>query len=188
MKISYKGYFIIVTLIPVIILLGMTIQPLLALFWGQEILLETEPIDPRDIFRGDYVRLNYKINQIEVSKGDQDLLQKIDSSESYQKLRNKTIYVAIKKVGDYYSVDFVSLSKPKNQLFITGKYRYNQIGLRDREDFMNVDYSLDRFFVPENTGRDLENLARKGQLVAKVKVFNGYSLLVDVVPQVSTKI
>ena len=33
---------------------------------GQEILLKVEPVDPRDLLRGDYVRLGYEISRIPV--------------------------------------------------------------------------------------------------------------------------
>jgi uncharacterized membrane-anchored protein len=35
---------------------------------GKVILLRTAPIDPRDLFRGDYVRLNYEISRIGVDQ------------------------------------------------------------------------------------------------------------------------
>ena len=34
---------------------------------GQIILLETQPVDPRDLLRGDYVRLNYRISDVPVN-------------------------------------------------------------------------------------------------------------------------
>ena len=33
---------------------------------GQEVLLKVEPVDPRDLLRGDYVRLGYEISRIPV--------------------------------------------------------------------------------------------------------------------------
>ncbi len=35
---------------------------------GQVILLETQPVDPRDLLRGDFVRLNYKISDVPRAK------------------------------------------------------------------------------------------------------------------------
>ena len=32
---------------------------------GQTVLIPVEPVDPRDIFRGDYVNLNYNISRID---------------------------------------------------------------------------------------------------------------------------
>ena len=36
---------------------------------GQEVVLKVEPIDPRDLLRGDYVRLGYEIGQVPVRTG-----------------------------------------------------------------------------------------------------------------------
>ena len=33
---------------------------------GQEIILKTVPVDPRDMFRGDYMTLNYPISQLNI--------------------------------------------------------------------------------------------------------------------------
>jgi uncharacterized membrane-anchored protein len=40
--------------------------PRAALNLGEEILLKTAPVDPRDIFRGDYVNLRYDISTIDI--------------------------------------------------------------------------------------------------------------------------
>ena len=47
---------------------------------------------------------------------------------------------------------------------------------------IKVGYTLDKYYVPENTGMALEEASRKGEMVAKVKVYNGYSLLKEVLP------
>ena len=44
----------------------------------------------------------------------------------------------------------------------------------------NVDFGLDPYYVPENTGEGLEDLSAKGQLVAHLKVNNGYGILKDI--------
>ena len=45
-------------------LLGTAIQQEGILHVGKLVLLETQPVDPRDPLRGDFVRLNYKISNI----------------------------------------------------------------------------------------------------------------------------
>jgi len=37
---------------------------------GQEILMKTRPVDPRDILRGDYVILNYDLREYKVDVDD----------------------------------------------------------------------------------------------------------------------
>lgn len=35
---------------------------------GTEVILKTEPVDPRDLFRGDYVVLNYEISTLDLEE------------------------------------------------------------------------------------------------------------------------
>src|SRR5262245_14089672 len=47
----------------VLCLVAMMVGPLMTLATGEAILLRAAPVDPRDIFRGDYVTLSYEISQ-----------------------------------------------------------------------------------------------------------------------------
>src|ERR1035441_2202352 len=48
-------------------ILGTTFVQERALAGGKLVLLETRPVDPRDLLRGDYVTLNYKISDVALS-------------------------------------------------------------------------------------------------------------------------
>jgi uncharacterized membrane-anchored protein len=156
----------------------MTILPLITLFFGMEILLETQPYDPRDIFRGDYISLRYKINEVEVSK----LPREVKEQDDYYRYKDRYMYAVMKKVDDFYEVDRITLKKPDNGIYIICKpsYFFEYAGPQPQYQKVYVEYRLDRYFVRENTGRELEDASRKGQLIARVKVFKGYPLLVEV--------
>lgn len=169
-----KRKYIIASLIPVIILLGMCIMPVATLLLGQEILLKTVPYDPRDLLRGDHVILNYQISDIPVSLFPSEFRE----LEKYS-LGAKDVYVVLKKTGNYYDLDSVKLKKPETGPYLKGKIQYssnNQAG----QEVAHIDYSLDKLFVPENTGMELEEKSRKGELTARVKVLNGYAYLINV--------
>ncbi len=178
--------YIIVSILPIIILFSMTVLPLLTYFNGQEVFIETKPVDPRDVFRGDYVYLEYKINEIDMNKVPDELKDKTGYVK--EKYRNKQVYVVLKKHNAYYDVDYITLKKPKDKLYLKAKYNYtitNWEGVQNnnqKEKIMGirVDYNLDKYFVPENTGKQLEEKSRKGELQAKIKVYKGYALLVDI--------
>lgn len=179
---NIKKYGIAV-LIPIIILLSMTVKPLITYYQGQEIMIETRPYDPRDVFRGDHVVLNYKINEIDISK----VPEEFKDERNYSELRSKKLYAVLKKSGNYYEVDYATFEKPKDKLYLNCRYEYSVWDNEVNPDTklskikaINVSYNLDKYFVPENTGKDLEELSRKGDLTAKVKVWNGYSYLVDI--------
>lgn len=201
-KIIKKRWFkyLMAFLIPFIVLLSMTIKPSITNAWGSEILIKTKPFDPRDVFRGDYVYLNYEISEITLDKLDASILNIKDDTEEYEpfrKLRKKDLYVILKEDKGFYEVDKVSLNKPNQGIYLKAKYRYTLQEMPDKENEnfdkekekyiipkaigINVDYSLDKYFVPENTGKDLEDKALKGELLAKVKVYKGYSLLKEII-------
>jgi len=53
---------------------------------GTEMILRIEPVDPRDLFRGDYVTLNYEISTLD--------LEKVQAEDSYFEY-NDRIYLAL---------------------------------------------------------------------------------------------
>lgn len=185
MRISKKTQVIIAGIIPLLILMGMTIMPLMTLFFGEEILLETIPYDPRDIFRGDYVRLNYKINEVDIDKFPQVLRD----GEAYEKYRNKRIYAVLKKEDKYYVVDYMTYQKPKDRVYLTSKlasfYQFQNPNPDTSENKIHINYNLDKYFVPENTGKHLEDMSQRGELAAKIKVLNGNALLMEVTNKIN---
>jgi len=164
-----KRTFLLAVLIPLLILLAMTIKPQATVLFGQEILLETKAYDPTDIFRGDYVAVRFAISDIPKSK----VTLPID------KVSNKNLYVSLKQEGKYYVVDQVSENKPKQGVYLRGKFQdtYNQNG---EVDIFSVDYSLDKYFLEQGSGLDLEQESRRGGLVGTVKVLGGYGVLTGI--------
>lgn len=166
----------IAILIPVVILLGMTVRPLVTIVSGEEIILQTRPVDPRDIFRGDYVVLSYEIEEIDLDKVEDELKDRlIVSSFPY----DRKIYVTLKENNGVHIVDRVTATKPSDvKYFMEAKYKY----LRNKEKTdekakLIVSYNIDKYFVPENTGKELEEAARNGELMAEVKISEGYAIL-----------
>lgn len=183
-KFRYLAAFIAM----VVILLSMTIQPMLTKSMGKEIMIKTKPLDPTDVFRGDYVILNYEINEIPDEKLGEDILayrSNKDEYNPYEDLRGKNIYVTLKKNGDYYEVDKATLYKPKEDIYLKAKY-YHSLFLQNMSNKASgivVNYRLDNYYIPENTGKELEEKSSKGELLAKIKVYKGYGLLTEIVNQ-----
>lgn len=166
-------------LIPTIILLAMTVVPLKTILYGTEILLETRPVDPRDLFRGDYVILSLKIEEIDIEKVDETLRRKlIEYSLPY----NKELYVVIKEANGVYEADRVTEVKPANkELYLKAKFMYGVFNDPSGNPKISVSYNIDKYFVPENTGGTLEEMARNGELFVKAKVSSGYVTITDVI-------
>ena len=189
---------IIVFSIPILILLGMTISPLLTIALGVDIKLETKPVDPRDLFRGDYVVLSYKIEDIELDKVSNEVK---DYFKDNEQAHNTHAFALLEKSSNgYYVIKNISLKKPDSGIYLKGtlsKYTtfeefseeeapVNELNSDFPEnkgeyvDIYTMKYNLDKYFVPENTGKKLEQDGLKGDLTATVRIYNGNSLLRDV--------
>lgn len=164
-----KKTFLLAVAVPLLILLAMTIKPQATILFGQEIVLETMAYDPTDQFRGDYVAINFAISEVPKSMVPLSL----------DKVNNKNLYVSLKQEGKYYVVDQVIETKPKQGVYLKGKFQqiYNEF---NTEDQFRVDYSLDKYFVEQGSGKDLEQESFKGDLVGTVKVLGGYGVLTGI--------
>ena len=138
------------------VLAAMVIDRTLLLKNGREIVLPIIPVDPRDIFRGEYVRLNYDISNV-----PEILLQ------GPAPKRNQPFYVTIAKnpEGGWTPVK-VTAAMPHE----TDPDRVVLKG-RARQAFNSqVRYGIESYFVPEGQGRRLEDLARERKMAALVAV------------------
>lgn len=177
--------FLICTAIPALILIAMTLVPLMTLNFGQEIKIKTLPVDPRDVFRGDYVTLNYEINELPMDR----VPEVFKDETAWQKMRNVPLFVVLKQNGAYYEADYATFQRPASGIYLKGHFQWVVWGPADVEfkgsgaTGIRLTYNLDQFFVPENTGRSLEELSRQGSLNAVVKVWNGYATLMRIEPQ-----
>jgi uncharacterized membrane-anchored protein len=132
---------------------------------GEEIRLKTVPVDPRDIFYGDYVVLQYEISTI-----SKELWVEHEQPEYGER-----VYVVLEKEGEYHHVASISLIKPElgaNETFIQGRYLYDM-----DEHNMYIEYGIERYFVPEGTGKAIENSS--GNLEAYIKMAPWGQLKID---------
>ncbi|MHB8072180.1 GDYXXLXY domain-containing protein [Desulfosporosinus fructosivorans] len=161
--------FLLAVAIPLLILLAMTIKPQATVVFGQEIILETKAYDPTDVFRGDYVAINFAISDVPKSKVDIPI----------DKINNKNLYVSLRQEGKYYVVDQVSETKPKQGVYLKGKFQeiYNEF---NGAGGYRVDYSLDKYFLEQGSGKELEQESFKGGLDGTVKVLGGYGVLTGI--------
>lgn len=120
---------------------------------GKEVVLDTVPVDPRSLFRGDYVILNYGISRLNVTalQGDSDFR------------RDMEVYVTLRK-PDQAGWQPVSATKKypatveKDHVVLRGKVQWG------RDDNLRVKYGIEAYFVPEGQGKFLENQVRERKL------------------------
>ncbi len=127
---------------------------------GREVELKVEPVDPRSLFRGDYVILTYAISNLNTSalEGDDDFS------------RGDKIFVELILVGGTWQPVAIFHDKPSTNstIVIAGKVdrAYPAATLvpptdnTDEEPLtgtdLSISYGVESYFVPEGEGRDLE--------------------------------
>ena len=142
--------------VQVIIMVLVLVPPLVIRATGTVVYLETEKMDPRALFRGDYVILGYKV------------AQGILSQEQERQARSTAmpVYVSVstERPGRFMGVSFEAPAATQGQACIVGRAR----GWTGSVDFPQIA----QFFVPEGTGRALES-ARGENLLARIAVSKG---------------
>ncbi len=121
---------------------------------GEEVMLKTMPVDPRDLFRGDYVILNYEISRL-----DADSLQA--NSASFDE--SDKVYVKLTKEGNYGVAAAIYKSQPKDGLFIKGTVKDIQ------GSTITIEYGIESYFVPEGEGWNIQRQSGRG-LESKVAI------------------
>jgi uncharacterized membrane-anchored protein len=174
---KHAKQIILACLVPIGILIGMTVTPLNTLMTGEEIILRTIPVDPTDLFRGDYVVLRYEAEEIPSSLISEEIRTEIDNGRY-----DTQVYIPLELKEGVHTPTEVRLTKPATDLYLKGKLDYigpSWEGEIEGEEVAYISYSLDKYFVEDNTGLDLEEASSNGNILAKVKVKNGYAYLVD---------
>ncbi|WP_426448545.1 GDYXXLXY domain-containing protein [Paenibacillus sp. S-38] len=145
----------------VLVLAGIALSYYAVGWYGQEIRLRTVPVDPRDIFYGDYVTLSY-----EISRMDGALWKETVPPE-----RGDTAYVVVKPGADGIAVPVaVYGSKPSlaaGETALKGIVEYGWDRNFESVRQLSVRYGIERYYVPEGTGGKLETQA--SNLTVRVK-------------------
>lgn len=135
-----------------LVLLGMIARKQWTLVTGTPVLLETQPIDPRSLFRGDYVRLNYAISTL--------------LADQYPALANvkrgDVVFVTMVPGEPYWRPVAVSSEHPATGVALKG--RVEHVGKHWNPETQKVDeltevrvtYGIESYFVPEGEGRVIE--------------------------------
>jgi uncharacterized membrane-anchored protein len=119
---------------------------------GRTIYLRTVPYDPRDIFRGDYARLNYEISTIDKKYLRDGLVLPSDTRSAFRGFKGRKIYTVLQvEDNNVASIVYTTDQKPsKGGLFIRGRQQYSF------ENSMNALYGIEAFYVQQGKGRKLE--------------------------------
>jgi uncharacterized membrane-anchored protein len=152
----------VVAALQIAVLAWIAIDRVLLLTTGREIVLDVVPVDPRSLFRGDYVVLSYAASQIPTG-----LLRAPvrDGAAIYVTLtQNPGQGWVAKSAGPTYPSAIAD-----DDVVLRGTAEY-QISSPDGQGSVRVRYGLEAFFLPEGTGRELENMVGERRIAAVIAV------------------
>jgi uncharacterized membrane-anchored protein len=119
---------------------------------GTIVYLRTAPIDPRDLFRGDYVRLRYEASTVTHARTSGDIADKAKKN-----IYGNTVYAGLSSVdGGLSEVTTLSLERPASGVFLKGRLAQPwRFGIAI-PDAVAVEYGIEAYFVQQGRGLELE--------------------------------
>ncbi|WP_226037690.1 GDYXXLXY domain-containing protein [Aquibacillus saliphilus] len=149
-------FFYIIVGLQFLFLVGMAASYYMIDYFGETIKLETLPVDPQDIFYGDYVTLRYEIEEIQANKwgGNEN---PTSGNRVYVLLENKEGAYQVVKASDE------KFQPSSGQVMLTAKYKYHD----SINSIYQVDYGLGRYYIEDNTGQQYE---QSGEMIVTVAV------------------
>ena len=161
------------------IMLGYALMPL---YFGQEVRVRVSLYDPRDLFRGNYVDLNYEFSNFHSRNFDEN-----DKDDRYidqydERVRDGArVYAVLKPdTNGTYSFAKFSISKPDNGVFLAGRY----------DGYSLVKYGIEQFYMSPDSAANTENEIREEDVNAYAVLMvmgNGKARLKDLIIQKSTR-
>lgn len=120
---------------------------------GQKVTIATAPIDPRDPFRGDFVRLKYPMNSFSAAPTRW-------APESYEPRKGDRIYAILKpRSSGLYELSYFTNEQPDGNtsnttVYIRGRVQSNR-QFSGRNSF-NAKFGVEQLYVQQGAGIDIE--------------------------------
>jgi uncharacterized membrane-anchored protein len=134
---------------------------------GAEVTLETRPVDPRDFLRGDYVALAYEISTLPAG-----VLKDQPSSGA-----DTIVYVKLAPGEDGFYRAVSAHAEPVEvagtERLIQGRVISGATCGREKRAFcenLRIRYGIERYFVPQGEGLELERARDRNQIAVVVAV------------------
>ena len=126
---------------------------------GQEIVLRSSPVDPRDLLRGDYVVLSYNVSSIPVSLF-------AEARPLREDVQDRTVFVRLREGdGGIWHATAARYGQPPEQPPVEGEVDVKGTTRStwfEATSSISVDYGIERFYVPEGEGRAIETAGWTG--------------------------
>ncbi len=158
-----RTLFLIGLLVELVAVLMIFLPNALLVATGTTVTLKTIPVDPRSIFRGDYVVLSYEIAQKYSGPGPKE--------NTYASI---PVYATLEKKDNVFVAKEFTTVKPvlaAGEACITGVARSEYRWISDNSNRMVNVVSfpdIEQFFVTEGFGRELEQATRSHKLFVDI--------------------
>jgi uncharacterized membrane-anchored protein len=127
---------------------------------GSEITLQTRPVDPRDFLRGDYVVLTYEITNLPAG----------ELKDTPSQGRGTPVFVKLAPKDGFHqpvSVHIEPVSLAAGEILIRGRAAGGATcGPAQRAfcDRLRITYGIERYFVPQDEGKEIERSRNQGKV------------------------
>lgn len=166
---SKKTKFLAAVAAQMCVIFGIIVFKVSVISGGVPVLLPIEPVDPRDLLRGDYITFQYKISDLE------------PSYFAYSPVNNgDTVYVPLKEGSGVWSADkgvVRKIPKGDRRVFLRGKVESDSAGTFSgpasagrNTKTVRVRYGIEEYFIPEGEGGNVSMWKREDKACAGVKV------------------
>jgi uncharacterized membrane-anchored protein len=126
--------------------------------------LKVKPVDPSDMFRGDYVVLNYDISTIETGA--------LPGDDAY--VQDGWAFVTLAKQNDVWTPVAVNNTMPTHApgtVVLRGHVLSAYAdAIMKPPPTLKLSYGIESFFVPQGKGKPIEDERQKGDLSADIAV------------------
>ncbi|MEP3437524.1 MAG: GDYXXLXY domain-containing protein [Hoeflea sp.] len=136
---------------------------------GREVVLKTEPVDPRDLMRGDYVRLNYK----DVSSIEKQLVVGAWPVED----TTTPVWLILAPGSDgVFAAKAASFSRPQQVSAeeVVLKSLPARVSVAQPTGGLNsigrLSFGIERYYVPEGEGLEIEKARNDGRTTVAIRV------------------
>jgi uncharacterized membrane-anchored protein len=119
---------------------------------GTVVFLRTAPIDPRDLFRGDYVRLRYEASVIPIAKASPDLAELVKKNTV-----GTTVYAQLAiGEGGLAEVTALATTPPATGVYLKGRLAQSWRFGMAAPDTAAVEYGIEAYYVQQGKGLEIE--------------------------------
>ena len=155
-----KTLFFLAVFLQIVLVLSIFVRKEISIKTGRKIIVKIIPIDPRSLFRGDYINLNYEFSRID--------LNKVVHSQDYFN-KGSEVFLRLTEEDDNWQPTCISKKPIKNldpnEVVIRGTVKYYRY-----KDFLDVVYGIESYFVPQGKARNIENQVFKERVKVELSI------------------